>query len=449
MTVLVTIPVLLISGIPDAHATAGAQLWVARYVGPGLSPDKASGLAMSLDGSRVFVTGTMYDVAGNDYRTVGYDASTGAELWAKRYDGPAGDMDMAAAIGVSPDGSKVFVTGWSRGTTTGIDYATLAYDSATGARLWAKRYTNPVSISDDQATALGVSPDGSTVFVTGTSDGGPALPDFATIAYSASTGQRLWTARHDTGSRDSARVLSVSPDGSRVFVTGSSVGPGGSHYLTVAYEASTGDQRWAARYHGHRSREDQPNAMSVSPDGSRVFVTGFSGGSNRKRDFATVSYSASTGAQRWVRRFNGPGDFNDNGKAVGVSPDGSSVFVTGYSTSHDYRDAETIAYDASTGARLWLRHYNGPDDLDDQGMALGVSPDGRNVFVTGFTTGATSNRDYVTIAYRASTGAQRWLSDYDAYFDVATALRVSPDGSTVFVSGTSGDDFTTLAYATT
>jgi hypothetical protein len=182
-----------------------------------------------------------------------------------------------------------------------------------------------------------------------------------------------------------------------------------------------------------------------------VFVTGFSEGSNRNRDFATVSYSASTGAQRWVRRYNGPGDWNDNAKAIGVSPDGSRVFVTGYRTGHDARDTETIAYDASTGARLWLRSYTGPADFDDQATALGVSPDGRNVFVTGFRYGSTSFRDYVTIAYRASTGAQRWLRYYDDAdsADVAWALRVSPDGSRVFVTGTSGYDFATVAYGAT
>ena len=30
--------------------------------------------------------------------------------------------------------------------------------------------------------------------------------------------------------------------------------------------------------------------MGVSPDGSSVYVTGFSDGSNRKRDYVTVAY---------------------------------------------------------------------------------------------------------------------------------------------------------------
>jgi outer membrane protein assembly factor BamB len=60
-----------------------------------------------------------------DYGTVAYHASTGARLWKRRYDG--GSLDVATDLGVSPDGSKVFVTGYSLGSASGLDYATVAY----------------------------------------------------------------------------------------------------------------------------------------------------------------------------------------------------------------------------------------------------------------------------------------------------------------------------------
>jgi DNA-binding beta-propeller fold protein YncE len=70
---------------------------------------------------------------------------------------------------VSPDGSLVFVTGESVGDATALDYATLAYDATSGARRWTSRYSGPSF--DDRATSLGVSPDGTAVFVTGVSSG--------------------------------------------------------------------------------------------------------------------------------------------------------------------------------------------------------------------------------------------------------------------------------------
>jgi hypothetical protein len=59
---------------------------------------------------------------------------------------------------------KVFVTGWSSRSNGRFDYATLAYDLATGAQVWEERYNGPVN-GDDFAKSLGVSPDGLKVFV--------------------------------------------------------------------------------------------------------------------------------------------------------------------------------------------------------------------------------------------------------------------------------------------
>jgi len=122
-------------------------------------------------------------------------AVPGAQLWAKRYNGPGNGADQANAEAVSPDGNTVFVTGYSQGTTS-TDYATVAYDTATGNRLWAERYDGP-SHYIDQASSVAVSPDGKMVFVTGYSYGNAHVEaDYATIAYSAATGQKLWVARY-------------------------------------------------------------------------------------------------------------------------------------------------------------------------------------------------------------------------------------------------------------
>ena len=155
------------------------------------------------------------------------------------------------------------------------------------------------------------------------------------------------------------------------------------------------------RYKGPANGDDTPFALGVSPDGSKLFVTGTSAGSGSDFDYATVAYDAPTGTQLWVRRYNGPANADDGAKAVGVSPDGSRVFVTGYSYMSNY-DFLTVAYNDATGTQLWVRRENGPANGYDSGSALGVSPDGSRVFVTGASEGLTSSYDYLTVAY--STG---------------------------------------------
>jgi hypothetical protein len=73
-----------------------------------------------------------------------------------------------------------------------------------------------------------------------------------------------------------------------------------------------------------------------------VFVTGDSSGAASQDDYATVAYNATTGAKLWVKRYNGPGHSTDRANSVAVSPSGKQVFVTGYSAS------ATLDYDYAT-----------------------------------------------------------------------------------------------------
>ncbi len=196
----------------------------------------------------------------------------------------------------------------------------------------------------------------------------------------------------------------------------------------MAYDAATGAQRWVRRYNGPGNGGDQARAVVAGPGGHAVYVTGSSSSPTTGLRFATVSYSAATGAQRWVRRYNGYG-----GNSVAASPDGHAVYVTGGSGS-GYR---TIGYDAATGARLWARNYYALEAA----VSVAASPDGHAVYVTG-----TSVAAFGTVAYDAATGSQLWAASFNNSF--AAALAVGPTGQ-VYVTGeriAKSNDYATVAY---
>jgi PQQ-like domain len=342
----------------QAAAAPGTQLWAERYNGPANAGDSARSVSVNHSRTTVFVTGVSASTAtGPDYATTAYDAVTGARLWVKRYNGPADRADEADWVAVAPGGGTVYVTGVSRGVTSGTDYATIAYDAATGAQLWAARYNGPAN-GGANASAVAVSPDGATVFVTGFSKRTLTTrrgnTDYATVAYDAATGARLWVARYNgPGKReDTAASLAVSPAGRTVFVTGTSTGfSSGGDSATVAYNAATGKQLWVRRYNGPANSYDSASSLAVGLRGKKVFVTGQSyGGFRSLSDYATIAYDAATGQQLWVRRYNGPGHSIDDAYSVAVSPAGKKVFVTG--------DSATIAYNTATGTRLWATRDN-------------------------------------------------------------------------------------------
>jgi WD40 repeat protein len=302
------------------NAASGAQLWVNRSISRG----SAVTVAVSPDGTEVFVTGTMYSAGSAwDYRTVAYNAATGAQLWARRYNSPANEEDNARAMAVSPTGDRVFVTGWSYTNEydTKYDYATVAYNAVTGSQLWVKRYNDSAG-EDDVVRSMTVSPAGDRVFVTG---------DPATIAYNAATGAVLWLKPYKGGAS-----VTVSPTGDRVFVTGEDP-------IAVAYDAVTGAQLWARRYTG----SFYATSAAVSPTGDRVLAAGESPGASPEDygDYATVAYNAATGTRLWGNHYNGPGNGFDEISSITVTSGGDRVFVTGASPgAGSAEDYATIAY---------------------------------------------------------------------------------------------------------
>jgi uncharacterized delta-60 repeat protein len=327
------------AGTAEDYATikynsAGQQQWLARYNGPGNFTDVAYAIAVDSSGN-VYVTGTS-DSGGQganyDYLTIKYN-SAGQEQWVARYDGPGNEGDDAYAIAIDSSGN-VYVTGVSVGSGTDADYATIKYNSS-GQQQWVARYNGPANGSD-YGEAIAVD-DSANVYVTGWSRGSGTNFDYATIKYDTA-GQQQWSARyHGSGTGlDQANAIVVDGSGN-VYVTGASNGSGSfADYATIKYN-STGQQQWAARYNGPANSGDGANAIALDSSGN-VYVTGQSQGVGTQTDCATVKYD-SAGQEQWVIRYNGKGDPFDYAFALAVD-NSQNVYVAGESDA----DYLTIKY---------------------------------------------------------------------------------------------------------
>lgn len=352
-----TVYVLGSSGDDESHFTetfaydaqTGAQLWKAVHRAAFAN---AIGLAVSPDSSTVFVTGAEYKTASGDPdgMTIAYSAADGSELWFDSLSGTAGSTELTEAIAVSPDGSSVFAL---TGSSSNSDLVATAYKAADGTILWrAGRGKAP---KDFAAQDITVSPDGSKIYVTGSGTGKSKTPDFMTAAYAAATGAQLWVAVYSGPAKlvDDADKLVLSPDGTKLFVTGGSASLGDGtgtfastpDYATVAYNAATGKQLWAARYDGTWHSYDFPHGIAVSADGTKIYVSGLSYGIGTQTDYVTVAYDSATGGQAWLQRYDG--SLHDADEAVGVvvAPDGSRVFVAG-DAGGGHEGYATVAYDS-------------------------------------------------------------------------------------------------------
>lgn len=396
-------------------AASGSKLWQARYTGVGGLGAFSLASAISPDGSAVFVTGGSHKKVsegggGADAgQTLAYRTSTGAVLWRTGYDPGHRNTSQFGAIAVSPDGSAVYVTGSTAPDTAGGQtVVTAAYRAATGTALWIDATTVRGS-----GEAVATSPDGTTVYVTGggtisavsaatgatlwtdkttgTAVNEAVSPDGSTVfakvispadgdlvlAVDAGTGAAIWS---DTANRMDILALAVSPDSGALFVTGAANGtPGtaGAVARTMAIDAATGATVWTRTAPG-TAGGSYAKALAVSPDGTGVFVTGSS--DSLAGVGTTWAYDPATGASLWQRNL---ADFGAD--AIAVSPDGSRVFTTGDGLGSSPRQVfSTAAYDPATGAVLWRQGGDRTgQDWYSFATSLGVTPDSATVIASG------------------------------------------------------------------
>jgi WD40 repeat protein len=157
----------------------GLVMWSQTYNHSGASADDPGDMMLD-DSDNVIVVGS---TAGN-YLTVKFAGTDGSTLWSATYEGPQGWYDVANAVTIAPDGD-ILVAGFSDGTGTYWDVATLAYDPITGKQRWVERWDG-MDNSTDEARALIVN-DADCLFVTGYTYGSTSGMDQLVLAYQLPT----------------------------------------------------------------------------------------------------------------------------------------------------------------------------------------------------------------------------------------------------------------------
>lgn len=477
------------------------------------APDPAERMVVSPKGNRLFAWSP--PPSSGSAKFYARDTATGQLVWEATQAGITSATAGIRELTVSPDGNRVYAVSDDIASGATIDHdrdiIVTAYAASTGKPLWTRVLGLPaISRSDryvsvDMARAITVSPDGRRVYVIGFTRlldrirvvGAPWVtnPAIVLAAYDRSTGNLLWNRiKGGKYSELHGLFLRVSPNSRKVYVGGAHATCGRGpvrcpqSFLLLAFlghnpaaPSKEGKVLWDAVYDGFGGA-DQPVGMDLAPDGSKVFLTGWSGGPTWSTDWpdydwATVAYSTATGAEVWVARYGGPKDdrpdplnrtFEDGNtspSSIVVSPKGDAVFVTGMFEAYPVMDTRavvqerpvaqrhevTVAYRATTGKRLWVAqfrtldssaapvtgaHHAHPATL---GASVTVAPDGSRVYVAG--TAAGTDRDLlhqdVTVAYKAGTGQQSWIARVTrppADLPPSQWVSVSPDGGTVLVA---------------
>jgi WD40 repeat protein len=345
------------------HAATGALDWKHTVKGGvGYLRSDVTSVAVSPDGSTVFVGGygqTSRDGSESFYQLIAaYNAATGAKLW--QLTGTTVTGASPAQVTVSPDSSTVYVT------NEGLDQ-TAAYHAATGTAVW----TEPTG-----GTALVLSSGGTTLYITGDSAGG-------TEALAASTGATDWQ------STVSGTAEALSPDGTTLYVCDGQAAGSSASVVTTAIDSGTGSGLWSA---GTGLSGDRGQVNGVAATGSAVIVNAsLTNAAGDRVHWLTAGLNSATGAGLWTAGQYGTyvGAF---ASGLVLNPDASTAYVTGWVSNVGAGDGHivTIGYDTGTGAKTWTASYYG--QTQSYAYTIGISPDGSQIFVGGT----------ITLAYSTS-----------------------------------------------
>ncbi|MEO7358327.1 MAG: SBBP repeat-containing protein [Ignavibacteria bacterium] len=419
--------------VTQKYNSEGTLIWSAIYNGLLSLDDQPSDIQTDTSGN-IYVCGKSKGTGvGYNYATIKYNSS-GVQQWASVYDSPVSNDDVPNAIDVDQNGN-VFTAGNSFSSGSFADYATVKYNSA-GVQQWVRNYNGAQNYFDKAADVK--TDNAGNVYVTGqnikSSDG---TSDLVTVKYNFN-GDLQWSRLYNgLGNLDDVPVQ-MEIINSELFILGTSssyfFGPfcGTSDYVTVKYNLS-GNFELEARYDGSGTGVDEPNDLVLDNSGN-TFCTGSSFDQVSEFDYATIKYN-SAGAPLWVTRYDG---FGGSDKASSIITDNSgNIYVTGVSENNSNgNDIATIKYN-SAGTQQWVARYNGPANGDDHGSNVAADASG-NVYVSGYSEGLGSGKDYVIIKYNSS-GSQQWATRYNGpgnSDDSATAMAFDPAGN-IFVTGKS------------
>jgi outer membrane protein assembly factor BamB len=405
------------------------------------------GDAVDIDGGEgvVVASGIVDDEFFNSQWFVrAVDLRTGATKWEDRF----GPVLFGLAKDVAVHGRRAFVAGWILNPEGGFVFVVRAYALHSGTLLWSLEMGRGPRCGEEapgfaRCIAKALDVQGDRVFVVGHLTRTAARSDFAVVALDAATGARLWESVIDpTGTGANDYAWAVKAKGDHLFVLGE-VGDG-SALLLRAHDAKTGAVRWQQQLAGARNFTLKD---TLAAGGDRVFIAG----TDANGHFMVQAYDASSGSLRWADRVDdgdrvGEAEalsFEDDGSE-------GRLFATGVVGCNPVTFVEcqlaVRAYDPGRGL-LWHRADQARGG--DWGFPLQIAAGVGRVFVGGGELLEDGQYHGTVRAYRARDGALAWEDQFDAGgdpFGFLDTLAVvdgrllaggeifrSPDGSGDFV----------------
>jgi DNA-binding beta-propeller fold protein YncE len=226
--------------------------------------------------------------------------------------------------------------------------------------------------------------------------------------------------------------LFFKPDGTKMYITGYSNNKIYQYSLSTAWDVST------ASYDNKNvsvvSQDSYPFGLFFKPDGTKMYITG---DANDK----IYQYSLSTAWDVSTASYDNKSFYvsSQNNSPCGLffKPDGTKMYITGYSNNKIYQYSLSTAWDVSTASYDNKIFYVGGQDSYPYGLFF--KPDGTKMYITG-------NINDKIYQYSLSTAWDVSTASYDnknvsvvSQDSYPFGLFFKPDGTKMYITGNSND----------
>ena len=256
-----------------------------------------------------------------------------------------------------------------------------------------------------------------------------------------------WVHPYDgPGNGDDWAYSTVYGADGNVYAAGFSESTATGRDFTVISLTSADTERWVYRYNGPGNGADWANSVVYGLDGN-VYAAGVSAGSGTAQDFTVISLTAD-GEERWVYRVDGAAHARDEASSIVYGPDGN-VYAAGVSTGSGTSQDFTVISLTADGGERWVHKYDGTLGAD-WANSIVYGTDG-NLYAAGYSADSLHNRPFAVVSLTAA-GAERWVYRYTAVGE-AYSIVGDTDGN-LYVAGAStgsgtGQDFTVIGLTST
>lgn len=270
---------------------AAMPSWVRTVAGPAAGTDSAADVLL-LKGGVMLVCGTLSNASGNtDISVTKY--KNDVPQWTQSWNGPANGDDgilppsPARKMALSPDGKYVYVCGHGTRAGGNVDLYVLKRRVSNGNLVWARRYDGPAH-QNEIATGLGVDAAGNVIAACtslNATDG-----DYAVVSWKAS-GATRWTWRWNGKVGTEIPYDLLVTGAGDTYVTGASQAAGGRIQAVTARLSPSGAKKWLRKWLGDAGLGAAMSSLALRPGGG-VYAGGWVSTAGTANDAVIIRYTA-------------------------------------------------------------------------------------------------------------------------------------------------------------